>query len=296
MAERRFHIGAHAFDAPALEAGLHLVATPIGNLGDVTLRALETLAAADTIYCEDTRITLRLMDRYGLRVPLKALHEHNEAALAPSLIAEIESGKAIALVSDAGMPLISDPGYRLVKACAEAGVRVTSLPGANAVLTAVQLSGLATDSFRFAGFLPSGDGERRRALAELMEASHTVITYESPHRLRDCVADIAARDPARPIAVARELTKLHEEVVRGSASDVLAQLAARETIKGECVVVIGGKAAAEAALDEAQIARIIADAAAALPAGKAAQQVAKLTGLPRDEAFARIIKLKGSRP
>lgn len=296
MAERRFHIGAHAFEAPALEPGLYLVATPIGNLGDMTLRGLETLAAADTIYCEDTRITLRLMERYGLRVPLKALHDHNEAALAPALVAEIEGGKALALVSDAGMPLISDPGYRLVKACAGAGVKVTSLPGANAVLAAVQLSGLPTDSFRFAGFLPSADGERRRALDGLMESSHSVIAYESPHRLKDCLADIAARDAARPVAVARELTKLHEELMRGPASEVLAALSARESVKGECVVVIGGKPAMEAALDEAQIARIIADAAASLPAGKAAQQVAKLTGLARDEAFARILKLKGSRP
>jgi len=295
-AEKRFHIGAHAFTAPSLAPGLYLVATPIGNLGDVTLRALETLAAADTIYCEDTRITLRLMERYGLRVPLKALHEHNEAALAPGIIADIEAGKAIAVVSDAGMPLISDPGYRLVKACAAAGVPVTSLPGANAVLAAVQLSGLATDSFHFAGFLPSADSERRHALDDLMEFPHTVVAYESPHRLGDCLADIAARDPARPVAVARELTKLHEEIVRGPAAEVHATLMARETIKGECVVVIAGKPAAEAALDEAQIARIIADAAANLPAGKAAQQVSKLTGLPRDEAFARILKLKGSRP
>lgn len=296
MAERRFHIGANAFEAPSLEAGLYLVATPIGNLGDVTLRALETLAAADTIYCEDTRITLRLMERFGLRVPLKALHDHNEAALVPGLVAEIESGKALALVSDAGMPLISDPGYRLVRACADAGLRVTSLPGANAVLAALQLSGLATDSFRFAGFLPSADGERRRVLDDLMAASHTVIAYESPHRLRDCVADIAARDPTRPIAVARELTKLHEEILRGTAAAVLETLSARATIKGECVVVIAGKPATQDALDDAQIARIIADAAAGLPAGKAAQQVARLTGLPRDEAFARILKIKGTRP
>jgi len=290
---RRFHIGAHAFDAPALEPGLHLVATPIGNLGDITLRALETLAAADTIYCEDTRVTVRLLERYGMKVPLKALHDHNEAALVPAIAAEIESGRAIALVSDAGTPLISDPGFRLVRACSEAGIRVTSLPGASAVLTALQLSGLATDSFSFAGFLPSGDGERGRALDTLMDATHTIIVYESPHRLRDALSDIRARDEERPVAVARELTKLHEEMLRGTASSILATLTSRETIKGECVIVISGRAPQEQALDEAQIARIIADAAAALPAGKAAQQVAKLTGLARDEAFARIVKLKG---
>ncbi len=290
---RRFHIGAHGFDAAPLKPGLYLVATPIGNLGDISLRALETLAAADTIYCEDTRITVRLLERYGLRVPLKALHEHNEAGLAPALVADIENGAALALVSDAGTPLISDPGYRLVKACAEAGVAVTALPGANAVLTALQLSGLATDSFRFAGFLPAGDGERGRALDELLQATHSIVTYESPHRLRDTLADIAARDALRPVAVARELTKLHEEVLRGTAGSILAKLAEREAIKGECVIVIAGRPQEEHVLDESQIARIIADAAAALPAGKAAQQVAKLTGLPRDEAFARILKLKG---
>lgn len=290
---RRFHIAAHGLDAPPLKPGLYLVATPIGNLGDVTLRGLETLAAADTIYCEDTRITVRLLERYGLRVPLKALHEHNEADLAPSLVAAIQDGKALALVSDAGTPLISDPGYRLVKACAEAGVPVTALPGANAVLTALQLSGLATDQFHFAGFLPSGDGERGKALEQLLHVTATVIAYESPHRVRDTLADIAARDPQRPVVLARELTKLHEEVLRGTAGEVLAALSARETIKGECVVVIGARMAQEVALDDTQIARIIADAAAALPAGKAAQQVAKLTGLSRDEAFARILRLKG---
>jgi 16S rRNA (cytidine1402-2'-O)-methyltransferase len=291
--KRQFFIGAQACEAPSLPAGLYLVATPIGNLGDISLRALETLAAADTIYCEDTRVTVRLLERYGLRVPLKALHDHNEAELAPALVAAIAAGQALALVSDAGTPLISDPGYRLVKACAAAGVRVTAIPGANAVLTALQLSGLATDAFRFVGFLPSADGERRRALEDLLQASHTIVAYESPHRLRDTLAEIAALDPARPVAVARELTKLHEEVLRGSAGEVLALLALRETIKGECAVVIAGRAQDEQVLDDAQIARIIADAATALPASKAAQQVAKLTGLTRDEAFARILKLKG---
>lgn len=294
-APRRYHIGAQALEAPALPPGLYLVATPIGNLGDVTLRALETLAAADTIYCEDTRITARLLERYGMRVPLKPLHDHNEAALAPQLVAEMTAGKALALVSDAGTPLVSDPGYRLVKACAEAGVAVTALPGASAVLTALQLSGLATDSFRFVGFLPAGGGERGHRLDSLLQSDHTIVAYESPHRLRDTLADIAARDATRALAVARELTKIHEEVLRGTANDVLAQLAARENIKGECAVVIAGRDVQPAELDEAQLARIIADAAASLPAGKAAQQVARLTGLPRDEAFARIVKLKGPR-
>lgn len=288
-----YHIGAAAFDAPTLPSGLYLVATPIGNLGDVTIRALETLSACDVIYCEDTRVTARLLDRYGIKKPLKPLHDHNEADLAPKLVSDVEAGQSLCLVSDAGTPLISDPGYRLVKACADAGVMVTSIPGASAVPTALQLSGLATDRFTFVGFLPQTSAARRQLLEDLFNTSGTLVAYESPHRLRDALADVAALYPTRAVAVARELTKLHEEVLRGTASDILEKLSARETIKGECVVVIAGQTETAHDLDEAQIARIIADAGAAMPASKAAQQVAKLTGLSRDEAFARILKLKG---
>lgn len=289
----RYHIGAVELEAPSLVPGLYLVATPIGNLGDMTLRGLETLAACDVIYCEDTRVTVRLLERYGIKKPLKPLHDHNEAELAPHLAQEIAAGRALVLVSDAGTPLISDPGYKLVKACAEAGVAITALPGASAVLTGLQLSGLATDAFRFVGFLPGGDGERRRVLEDALAAPETTVAYDSPHRLRDTLQAIADLDAGRHVAMARELTKLHEEVLRGTADDVLGKLAAREVIKGECVVIIAGRKTDTQTLDEAQIARIIADAAAALPASKAAQQVAKLTGLARDEAFARILKLKG---
>lgn len=289
----RYHIAATEFEAPALKPGLYLVATPIGNLGDITLRALETLAACDVIYCEDTRVSVRLLERYGIKRPLKALHDHNESDLAPQLVKEIEAGRALVLVSDSGTPLISDPGYKLVKACAEAGVAITALPGASAVLTGLQLSGHATDAFRFIGFLPSADGERRTVLDDALAAVETTVAYDSPHRLRDTLQTIADLDGTRPVAMARELTKLHEEVLRGTAAEVLAALSSRENIKGECVVIIAGRIADTHALDETQIARIIADAAAALPASKAAQQVAKLTGLPRDEAFARILALKG---
>jgi 16S rRNA (cytidine1402-2'-O)-methyltransferase len=288
-----FHIGAAFFTAPKLAPGLYLVATPIGNLGDVTIRALETLAAVDVIYCEDTRVTIRLLERYGLKRPLKPLHDHNEAELAPRLVADIAAGLALALVSDAGTPLISDPGFRVVEACAEAGAAVTALPGASAVLTGLQLSGLASNAFTFAGFLPQAAAARRQRLTSLMAGPHTTIVYESPHRLRDALHDIAAVDEARPLAMARELTKLHEEVLRGTAAEILAALATRDAIKGECVLVIAAPPSNDDAMTEDQIARIIAEAAAALPAGKAAQQVAKLTGLPRDEAFARILKARG---
>jgi 16S rRNA (cytidine1402-2'-O)-methyltransferase len=288
-----FHIGAARFETQALLAGLYLVATPIGNLGDVTLRALETLAACDVIYCEDTRVSVRLLERYGIKKPLKPLHDHNETDLAPKLVADMQSGKALCLVSDAGTPLISDPGYRLVKACADAGVRVTALPGASAVLTALQLSGLATDQFSFIGFLPQAAAARRQVLHDRGRATATLVAYESPHRLRATLEEIATLFPERSMAVARELTKLHEEVLRGTAAAILHALSTRDAIKGECVVVLAGQSDSGHTLDDAQIARILADAAAALPASKAAQQVAKLTGLARDEAFARILQLKG---
>jgi 16S rRNA (cytidine1402-2'-O)-methyltransferase len=288
-----YHIGAHRFEAGTLTPALYLVATPIGNLGDITIRALETLAACDAILCEDTRVTAKLLERYGLKKPMHPLHDHNENARAQALVSEIQSGKSLALVSDAGTPLVSDPGYRLVQACAEANVTVTAVPGASAVLSALQLSGLATDAFTFLGFLPQGDGERRKKLDVILQSPNTIIVYESPHRLCDALRDIAMIDSSRPIAVARELTKMHEEVQRGTATDVLASFAARPSVKGECVIVISGHAPQAEAMSEDQIARAIADAAAALPAGKAAQQVASLTGLSRDEAFARILKLKG---
>jgi len=188
-----YHIAANAFDAPSLVPGLYLVATPIGNLGDVTIRALETLSACDVIYCEDTRVTVRLLERYGIKKPMKPLHDHNEADLALKLVHDIEAGQSLCLVSDAGTPLISDPGYRLVKACAEAGVLLTSIPGASAVPTALQLSGLATDRFTFIGFLPQTSAARRQLLELLGSAQGTLVAYESPHRLRDAFAVMAVQ-------------------------------------------------------------------------------------------------------
>jgi 16S rRNA (cytidine1402-2'-O)-methyltransferase len=291
---RQYHIGAAAIAAPSLPQGLYLVATPIGNLGDVTLRALATLAAADVIYCEDTRITRRLLERYGIRTPTKSCHDYSETSLAPKIAEDVLGGKVIAFASDAGTPLISDPGYRLVQACIAAGAAVTALPGASAVLTGLQLSGLGTDRFSFIGFLPQSGGERRKVLGDYLTTQLTLVAYESPHRLRDCLADIATVFGARQVAVARELTKLHEELLRGSADDILQQLQLREVIRGECVVMIAGAELSDAVMDDMQIARIVRDAAEALPASKAAQQIAKLTGLTRDEAFARVLALKAT--
>lgn len=289
---RHYFIGAAEVAAPSLEAGLYLVATPIGNLRDITLRALDVLAAADVIYCEDTRVTVKLLERYGIRNRLKPCHDHSEGELAPRIADEVAAGQVIAFASDAGTPLLSDPGYRLVAACLAAGQPVFAIPGASALLPALQLSGLPSDRFRFIGFLPQKAGERQERLKGLASADETLVAYESPHRIVETLADISAAMGERPVAVARELTKLHEEVLRGTAREVQAVLAAREAVKGECVIVIAGAAADAGAPDEAAIARILADAAASLPPSKAAAAAAKLTGLSREEAFRRILALK----
>ena len=291
-AGKRYVIGAAEMAAPELASGLYLVATPIGNLRDVTLRALDVLAAADVIYCEDTRVTAKLLERYGIRNHLRPCHDHSEGELAPRIADDVAAGQAIAFASDAGTPLLSDPGYRLVAACVARGQPVFALPGASALLPALQLSGLASDAFRFVGFLPQKRAERRTRLQGLSTARETIIAYESPHRIVEALEDVAAVFGERPVAVARELTKLHEEVLRGKAREVGAELATRDAVKGECVIVIAGLSDEASALDEAAVARILADAAAALPPSKAAAQAAKLTGLSREEAFRRILALK----
>jgi 16S rRNA (cytidine1402-2'-O)-methyltransferase len=292
VSDRTYHIGAHEITADRLPPGLYLVATPIGNLGDITLRALSTLAASDVIYCEDTRITARLLDRYGMRVPLRAYHDHNEQKAVPGIVGELREGKVIALVSDAGTPLISDPGYRLVSAVAATGLPITSLPGASAVLTALQLSGLATDRFCFIGFLPEKKSHRRGSLEEIARLQMTAVAYESPHRLRDALDDIAEVMPTRVMAMARELTKLHEEVLRGTADQIIAALSARENIKGEVALVFAPAPEEPATTDEATIENAITLALDDLPASKAAAQVSKQLGLAKSDIYQRILNRK----
>src|SRR6476660_1550279 len=211
---RRYSLGGAATDVPELAGGLYLVATPIGNLGDVTLRALETLAGADLIACEDTRVTRRLTGRYGIATPLTPYHEHNAAEARPKLLARLADGQAVALVSDAGTPLISDPGYKLVRAACEAGHAVTALPGASAVLTALSVAGLPTDHFFFEGFLPPRQGARQKRIAALANVPATLVLFESGPRIAAALADLAATLGTRAAAICRELTKLHEEVKR----------------------------------------------------------------------------------
>jgi 16S rRNA (cytidine1402-2'-O)-methyltransferase len=219
---------------------LYIVATPIGNLEDITLRALRILREeADVIACEDTRQTQKLLDHFEIRKPLLSYHEHNEAARTWELIDRIERGESVALVSDAGTPLLSDPGYRLVKLAIEKGIAVVPLPGASAVLAALAGAGLPTDEFRFVGFLPAKGGARRKALEALQSEQATVIAYESPHRILESLTDMAELFGDKSIVVARELTKLHEEFLRGTAQQVLDQLSARPSIKGEFTIVLG---------------------------------------------------------
>ena len=225
---------------------LYLVATPIGNLEDITYRAVRTLREADLIACEDTRQTRKLLDHYGIAKPLVSYHEHNEAARAEELVARMQAGGSVALVSDAGMPLVSDPGYRVVHRAIAAAIPVVPVPGPSALVAALAASGLPTDAFTFGGFLPAKSGQRVRLLESLREETATQVFYEAPHRIMAALADIETILGERQVVVARELTKVHEEFLRGTASAVRAKLAERPAVKGEITLLIG-KATAPAA-------------------------------------------------
>lgn len=226
---------------------LYVVATPIGNLEDISYRAVRTLREADLIACEDTRQTRKLLDHYNIVRPTISYHEHNETERAQELVAKLEGGTTVALVSDAGMPGISDPGYRLIRLAIDRGIRVVPIPGASALTAALAGSGLPTDAFEFHGFLPAKSGQRRTALEALGNAKHTVVVYEAPHRIRETLEDIAAiLGPERQIVIARELTKVHEEFMRGTAGAILAEARAGE-FKGEITLLIGTGARSPAA-------------------------------------------------
>jgi 16S rRNA (cytidine1402-2'-O)-methyltransferase len=291
MVARDYHIGSTRFEAPPIASGLHLVATPIGNLGDISIRALQTLAGCDVIYCEDTRVTGKLLERYGIRAAMRNYHEHNAAKVRPEILEALREGKSIALVSDAGTPMISDPGYKLVEACAEQQLPVTSIPGASAVLTGLQLSALPSDRFSFMGFLPEKKSQRVKLLSQFKFHGMTMVFYESPHRIVESLEDIAAVMADRPVAVLRELTKLHEEVLRGTSSSVASVLAQRASVKGEIVLVVS-PASDEPVVDAVDIEDAITRALALMPASKAAAHVAKLTHLKKDEIYTRILKRK----
>ena len=243
-----YFIAGNTFTAPPLAPGLYVVATPIGNLRDITIRALETLAAAEAILCEDTRMSARLLDHYGIKGRRVVLHEHNERAKAEDIVNRIAAGAALALISDAGTPLLSDPGFPLIRALAEANLPVFAIPGPSALLSALVVAGLPTDAFAFHGFLPPKAGARANALKALSDSRETLVFYESPRRLDDTLAAMAEIWGERQAAVALELTKRFERVHRGSLIELAAEFAGAET-KGEAVIVVAG--ASEAAAPDA---------------------------------------------
>jgi 16S rRNA (cytidine1402-2'-O)-methyltransferase len=287
---RQFRVFGQAVAAPKVPPGLYLVATPIGNLSDVTLRALETLAAVEAIACEDTRVTKRLLDRYAITTPLSIYHDHNAEIARPKILARLAAGAAIALVSDAGTPLISDPGFKLVQAAQAAGHAVTAVPGASAVLAALTASGLPTDRFFFDGFLPTREAARRTRIDELADLPATLVFFETGPRIAAMLDDVAARLGERPAAVCRELTKLHEEIRRGEvAALALAYRDGAET-RGEFVVVVGPPAKSEPgeAIDlDGMLERALATASLK----DAVEAVAAATGQKRRIVYQRALAL-----
>lgn len=272
---------------------LYLVSTPIGNLADVTLRALDVLRRADLVACEDSRVTSRLLSSHGIERSLIAYHDHNAERIRPRLIKALLDGKSVALASDAGTPLISDPGYKLVRAALDEGIAVTAVPGPSALLAALVVAGLPSDQFFFGGFLPPKSAARRRALLELVGVPGTLIFYETPKRLAATLDDMAGiLGGTRPAVVARELTKLHEEVRRAPLAELAAYYGATEPPRGEAVVLLGPLPAhaaqeeAEATLDE-RLRRSLED----LSLRDAVDQVAAETGLPRRQVYKRALAL-----
>jgi 16S rRNA (cytidine1402-2'-O)-methyltransferase len=290
---RTYLIDGNAVPAPALAAGLYLVATPIGNLGDVTLRALATLSAADIVACEDTRVTSVLLRRFGIASRLLAYHDHNAARQRPKILEALAERKAVALVSDAGTPLVSDPGYRLAEAARAEGHPVTVVPGASSVLAALVASGLPTDAFMFAGFLPPKTVARKKRLAELAAVPATLVFFESAPRLKDSLADMAeVLGGERDAAVARELTKAFE-TVRRERLGTLAEEFGGDPPKGEIVVVVAPPGEKAMAADEADA--VLAALLAGRPPGVAASEAAAITGLPRRDLYRRALDLKGRK-
>ena len=290
-AERSYLIGGQNVAVERLESGLHIVATPIGNLGDITLRALAALAGADLIACEDTRVTRKLLDRYGIRTPLTPYHDHNAADARPKLLRRIGDGAAIALASDAGTPLVSDPGYKLVRAAQDAGYGVTAIPGPSAVLTALAVAGLPTDQFFFAGFLPPKQAARRARIAELARIPATLVLFETGPRLAATLADLAAGlGQKREAALCRELTKLHEEIRRGDLK-MLTESYAVEEPRGEIVLVVGPPTAAERPSAEDTDA-LLRSALSRTSLKAAVAEVAAATGLPRRQIYQRALALE----
>jgi 16S rRNA (cytidine1402-2'-O)-methyltransferase len=273
-----------------LNPGLYVVATPIGNLGDITMRALAVLRGADVVACEDTRVTGNLLRRFGITTAMTPYHDHNAARARPKILARLGAGGRVALVSDAGTPLISDPGYKLVRACAEAGISVVPVPGPSAALAAVVTAGLPTDRFMFAGFLPHKPGARRGEILELKNLKASLVFYESAQRLSETLADLREVLGSRPAAVCREMTKLHEEVRRGTLDELAAAYVSENRPRGEIVIVVGGAADAPAAAGE-DIDTALRRALATMSMRDAVDAVAAAFQEPRRRIYQRALEL-----
>jgi 16S rRNA (cytidine1402-2'-O)-methyltransferase len=290
-ASRTYTLAGQTIAAPPLAPGLYLVATPIGNLRDVSLRALEILATADVIACEDTRVTRKLLSHYGITTPLTPYHDHNAASARPKLIARLAEGARVALVSDAGTPLVSDPGYRLVREAQAAGHSVTAAPGASAVLAALSVSGLPTDPFFFEGFLPAKEAARRTRIAALARIPATLVLFETGPRLAAALADLAAGLGGREAAICRELTKLHEEVRRGSLSELAGAYQELPEPRGEIVIVTAPPPEQQpAGADEVDA--LLRNALERLSVKDAVDEVAGVSGQPRRDVYRRALVLK----
>jgi 16S rRNA (cytidine1402-2'-O)-methyltransferase len=273
-----------------LAAGLYIVATPIGNARDVTLRALDVLKGCNVIAAEDTRVTSKLLAIHGITKPMVPYNDHNGREMRPKLLARISQGEAVALVSDAGTPLVSDPGYKLAREVIAAGLNVEALPGASAVLTGLALSGLPSDRFLFAGFLSSKAGERQSVLEELKAVRASLIFFESAQRLADSLAAMRETLGGREAAVARELTKMHEEVRRGSLEDLAAHYAQAGAPRGEVTIIVAPPQ--EQVVDSAKIDAALRAALEFMPVKAAANLIADLTDSPRKALYARALELK----
>jgi 16S rRNA (cytidine1402-2'-O)-methyltransferase len=287
---RYFRVFEQNIEAREVPPGLYLVATPIGNLGDVTLRALETLAGAEVVACEDSRVTRRLFERYAITTPLITYHDHNAETARPKILARLAAGAAVALVSDAGTPLISDPGFKLVQAAQAAGYAVTALPGASAVLAAVTASGLPTDRFYFEGFLPPRETARRARIDELAAMPATLVLFETGPRIADMLDDLAAGLGARPATVCRELTKLHEEIRRSDLGALAQAYRDGAETRGEFVVVVGAPGKREA-VDGGDLDAMLRHALATASLKDAAEAVAAATGEKRRIIYQRALAL-----
>ena len=287
---RTFSIRGQILTAPKAVAGLHLVATPIGNLGDITLRALETLAGVDIIASEDTRITRRLIERYAISAQLKQYHEHNAALARPKILEHLAGGASIALVSDAGTPLISDPGFKLVREVCAAGHAVIALPGPSSVLSALSVAALPTDRFFFEGFLPPKETARRARLVELARIDATLVMFESGNRIGDTLADLADIMGARDAAICREMTKLHEEIRRAPVSELAKATGTLET-RGEFVLVIGPPAAQASLMTDEQLDDLLRASLERDSVKDAVAHAVELSGRPRREIYARALEL-----